>query len=318
MTEPDGPTRRSPSKASRWSRWIGLATGVAGAAFVVKIFLDHRDEVALAAADAQPLLILAALLAGLIAMTGIGLTWRSALRVLGSEVGTISALRGYFVGQLGKYVPGGIWAIMGRAEWARAEGVSGAVAYSSVVLSMGSAYLSALLLGLSLLPFSSMTAEAGTVPIWAVLILLPIGFVLIHPRVVGWVLGILRRLTRRELIVEIPAWGQSACLVARQLPSWLLIGAANYLIASAFGFPGDIANVMAATVLSWVVGFLALPVPGGIGVREAVFVALATSLPVGIAATVALVARLVFIGVDAAGATVTTLLLARNRQAVTP
>lgn len=300
----------------RWSRWIGIATGAVGAAFVVKIFIDNREEVAATAGEAQPLLVVGALIVGLAAMTGIGITWRTALSVLGSKLGILSALRGYFVGQLGKYVPGGVWAIMGRGEWARAEGVPGAVAYSSVVLSMGSAYLSALLLGLALLPFSRLGDASGEVPIAIVLFLLPVGFMLIHPRVVGWVLAALRRLTGRELLVAIPSWGQSISLVVRQLPSWLLIGMANYLIAVGFGASGNAINVIAATAISWVIGFLALPVPGGIGVREAVFVGLASSLPVGIAATVALVARLVFVAVDTSGAAMTTFLLSRRQAEV--
>lgn len=293
-----------------------MATGLAGVAFVVRIFLDNRDEVLAAAADARPSLILAGLLAGGAAMTGIGLTWRSALRMLGSEVGVMSALRGYFVGQLGKYVPGGVWAIMGRGEWARAEGVPGAVAYSSVVLSMGSAYLSALLVGVALLPFLLGDGVSSDVPFVAVLVLLPVGLLIIHPAVLRWALDAVRRVTKRELILMIPSWRQSVSLVMRQLPSWILIGSANYLIAVAFGSVGDIFNVVAATAVSWVVGFLALPVPGGLGVREGVFVALATSLPAGIAATVALVARLVFIAVDTSGAGVTSLLLARRRTEV--
>ena len=294
-----------------------MATGLAGVAFVVRIFLDNQDEVLAAAADARPSLILAGLLAGGAAMTGIGLTWRSALRMLGSEVGVMSALRGYFVGQLGKYVPGGVWAIMGRGEWARAEGVPGAVAYSSVVLSMGSAYLSALLVGVALMPFLLGDGVSSDVPFVAVLVLLPVGLLIIHPAVLRWALDAVRRVTKRELILMIPSWRQSVSLVMRQLPSWILIGSANYLIAVAFGSGGDVCHVVAATAVSWVVGFLALPVPGGLGVREGVFVALATSLPVGIAATVALVARLVFIAVDTSGAGVTSLLLARRRTEVT-
>ena len=58
-----------------------------------------------------------------------------------------------------------------------------------------------------------------------------------------------------------------------------------------------------AAILSWIVGFVSVPVPGGIGVREATFVALAGTIPKGVGATVAIAARLCFMLVDAAGAT---------------
>ena len=62
-------------------------------------------------------------------------------------------------------------------------------------------------------------------------------------------------------------------------------------------------TIAPAAMFSWVVGFLLVPVPGGVGVREAAFVALVGgSVPAGIRATVAVVARLAFMLVDAAGA----------------
>jgi uncharacterized membrane protein YbhN (UPF0104 family) len=64
-------------------------------------------------------------------------------------------------------------------------------------------------------------------------------------------------------------------------------------------------------VLSWVVGFVLVPVPGGVGVREAVFVAAAGSLDPGIAAAAAIVARAIFVVVDALGAAIGSAALRR-------
>jgi uncharacterized membrane protein YbhN (UPF0104 family) len=64
-----------------------------------------------------------------------------------------------------------------------------------------------------------------------------------------------------------------------------------------------------AAVLSWVVGFVLVPVPGGVGVREAAFVAAAGSLDPGIAAATAVAARVLFIGVDAFGAAIGSIAL---------
>lgn len=305
--------RNNPHRAKRWSTLIGAVIGVVGAVFVVKVLIDNRAEVADAASNARPGPILLAVVLGALGMTGIGLAWRSALRILGTDLPVLSALRGYFVGQLGKYVPGGVWAIMGRGEWARSEGVPAALAYSSVLLSMGSAYLAAVVLVAVLIPLSGLLTADGGAEYLLIFLLLPVGFAAIHPKVVNSVLRVVRRATGRELAMEVPTWAGSAGVVARQIPSWIMIGLANLSLAAAFGVSGDVVNVMSATAVAWVVGFLALPVPGGIGVREAVFVGLATSLPTGIAATVAVVARLVFIAVDAVGAGSTTLVLARRK-----
>jgi glycosyltransferase 2 family protein len=301
--EPTGPADRS-RRTRLISGLVGALIGLGGAAFVTRTLLRERDEVSAALAGARPAWLLVAFLLAAAGLTGIGLAWRTALRMLGGDLPVISALRGYFVGQLGKYLPGGVWAIMGRGEWARREGVPGPVAYKSVLLSMGSTYLAAVLLVALLVPASGL-GEGGP-GYAAVLLLLPLGFAVVHPRVLGAGLHLLRRVTGRDLDVPIPSWGASAALVARHLPSWIAIGASNLVIAFALGASPDPVDVISATALSWVIGFIALPVPGGIGVREAAFVATAASLPAGIAATVAVAARVMFMTVDGLGAALTS------------
>lgn len=306
------PLPRANRSPRRWSAAAGAVIGLAGAALVARALYQERDEIAQAWSNAKPALLLVAFVFVGFAMTGIGLAWRSWLRALGGTLDVARALRGYFVGQLGKYLPGGVWAIMGRAEWARSEGIPARIAYSSVFLSIGSAFLAAVMLAAIVLPISDLTSSAGDRRYLLVLLLLPIGFGLLHPRALEAVLGLLRRTTGRELDIEVPSWATSSGIVVQQLPSWFLIGTASWVIGNAFGSRGDLANILVAVAISWVIGFLALPVPGGLGVREAAFVALATSLPTGIAAAVAVAARLVTIAVDTVGAASASAFVARR------
>ena len=111
------------------------------------------------------------------------------------------------------------------------------------------------------------------------------------------------RAMKRKLTVQIPPWSASLGLVLRYLPAWFLIGTATWCMARAFDPASDWLTIAPAAMFSWVVGFLLVPVPGGVGVREAAFVALVGgSVPAGIRATIAVVARLAFMLVDAAGA----------------
>jgi uncharacterized membrane protein YbhN (UPF0104 family) len=93
--------------------------------------------------------------------------------------------------------------------------------------------------------------------------------------------------------------------VARYLPAWLLIWVATWCVARALIPDPPVLRLGIAAMLSWVAGLAAVPVPAGAGVREATFVALA-GLPVGLAATVAVTSRLLFLVVDALGALVAT------------
>lgn len=292
----------------RVANFVGLLIGLLGLGFVVRELARSWTEVVEITSDAEIGWLVVAFLCGLSAMTVIGLAWWVSLRMLDHRRSAFDTLRRYFVGQLGKYVPGGIWPVVGRAEMARRGGVPGATAYGSTVLSLALTYLAAVLLaGLALLSGAGATGGVAWQP---VLLLLPLGLLALHPRVVKVGLRVLRRLTRRELAVPIPRWRATVFLLLAHLPAWLAISAATWLVAYALtGQAPEVRNLVFATTLSWVVGFIAVPVPGGIGVREAVFVAAATSLPsVGIAAAVSVVARVVFILVDVAGAGLTSLL----------
>jgi hypothetical protein len=289
-------------------RSLGLVVAVLGVGFVTRELVRSWDDVRAAIADANPGLLAAALVVGSAGFVVIGLGWRRCLRAMGARPAIRDALHWYYVGQLGKYVPGGIWPVVGRGEMARRGGVPASIGYGSTVLSLGVTYLAAILT-MTLALAAGATGRDGV--LWQpVLALLPLGILALHPKVVAAALRAARRVTRRELRIPVPSWGVSVGLLVWHVPAWLAIGTATWLTALALD-PGspDLRNLLFATVLSWVAGFLVVPAPGGIGVREAVFIAAATSLSsLGVAAAVAVVARVLFILVDLAGAGVSTVL----------
>jgi hypothetical protein len=297
-------------------RSLGAVIAVLGLFFVVRELVNSWAEVRAAVTGAHPGLLLAALPVGSLGMLVVGLGWRRCLAALGTRRPARETLYWYYVGQLGKYVPGGIWNVVGRGEMARRGGVAGSVGYGSTVLSLGVTYLAAILT-VAMALAAGATGREG-VPWQPVLALLPLGVLALHPRVVRTALTLLRRVLRRELRVPVPSWGISVGLLVWHVPAWLAIGAATWLVAAAMdGSVPDVRNLIFATVLSWVVGFLVVPAPGGIGVREAVFVAAATSLnSSGVAAAVAVVARVIFILVDLIGAGVATAVARRQVSAL--
>jgi uncharacterized membrane protein YbhN (UPF0104 family) len=204
----------------------------------------------------------------------------------------------YYVGEIGKYLPGSLWPVIGRGELAARTDVPRPVAYGSVAVSLVSLYLAAGLLVAALLPF--LGSADGDAPLWP-LLSIPIGIALLA----GGVLERLRRLAERmighELDLTFPSPRASALLVAVYVPSWLLIGAATWAMTRALVPDAAFGPILAAATLSWLAGFVAVPVPGGVGVREAVFVAAVPDLSAGVATTVALAVRLVFVLVDAGG-----------------
>jgi uncharacterized membrane protein YbhN (UPF0104 family) len=305
------PARRAAAAATTV---VGTVIAVLGFAFVIRRAAQHWTDVQYAIHHAHRGWIALAIVLAVAGMLSIAVAWRPVVHAVGGEASLRDIVRWYFPGELGKYVPGGIWPVVGRGELARRGGIRRTVAYASVALSLAGLYLAGIALVAALLPAVLVHHHGSSAPLLIVL-LLPIGIVALHPRVQRWMYDRVARVTKREIPIEIPAWRTSLTIVVRYLPAWACIGSATWCMTKAFTTHGSFVQVFVATVASWVAGFV-VPVPGGVGVREAAFVALA-GLPGGIGPTVAIMARLMFMAVDTLGAALAPLLLRRSRTMAT-
>ncbi|MGI8778452.1 MAG: lysylphosphatidylglycerol synthase domain-containing protein [Acidimicrobiales bacterium] len=284
---------------------MGGGLALAGAFFVVRAIASESDVIGHVVADADWWWLAAGVLLAAAAMVTIAMLWRVALRLVGAEMDRRSVVAVYFQGELAKYVPGGPWAVVGRAELARRRGLGPAAAYGGVALSLAGLYLAtALLAAVFLLTGADGGPSLALVPVLGILV---VGFAGLHPRVVARLVALSRRVLKGD--IEVPRWGDSLVLVVRYLPVPLLTGTATWCLARALSPHAGYRDVVGATALAWLAGFVAVPVPGGVGVREATFVAAASSLPGGVAAVVAIAARLAFMLADAGGALVASVAL---------
>ena len=234
-------------------------------------------------------------------MIAIAVPWGVALRLLRAPVRGLCHVPWYFVVEVGKYVPGGLWSVLGRAEIARRRGVGSAAAYGSVVLSLAALYLAAVAIAVVLSPLWLVPDVAGAYWWLVGVVLLPLGLLALHPRCVAAGLLLAQRLLRRDLLGPVPSWGACLRCVASYLPAWTLIVLATWALTRALTPDAPLGVIAFAAVVSWVAGFLAVPVPGGVGVREAVFIAVAGPSP-GVTAAAAVLARTVFVVIDVVAA----------------
>jgi glycosyltransferase 2 family protein len=233
--------------------------------------------------------------------------WGAAIIAVGGEPsGAHRIVSAFFVGEAGKYIPGAVWAMLGRSELARREGYERSIAYSSVALSVIGCYLAAALTAL-VLAVVSLIGGSIAMPWWPVAVVAAVGVVAIHPAVSRRVLALASRILGRRLSVEIPSWTQCLRLTCTYVPVWILVAAATTMVTESLVTDPPIARVALAAVVSWIIGFIT-PSPGGIGVREAVFVAFA-GVAAGPAAAAAILARVLFVLVDGLGAGVGWLVL---------
>ena len=103
--------RQPPGRSS----WPGIAVALLAVALcAVTLARAWGDISPHSIAHANPGWLVVGLLAAAGSMTGLGVLWWRCLRLFGHPVRLVDAIAWYFGGELGKYVPGGVWPVLGR------------------------------------------------------------------------------------------------------------------------------------------------------------------------------------------------------------
>jgi uncharacterized membrane protein YbhN (UPF0104 family) len=292
--------RRSVGGRSPRRAWLGACAAAVAIAFASLAFASLAGRATIPLDGAQPFGICLAALVAAGGMTALAWPWRDVMIAVGADPPMRAhAVAAYFSGEIGKYVPGAIWPVVGRGERARRLGVAPGPAYASVVVSLVLAYLAAGAVFAAALPAALVGGGQALDVAWALLVV-PAFVALLHPTVLRAGVGLAERLARRPVPCSVPPWRVSIRLAASYLPAWVLIGAATVLVGTVLVPGADPPQLFAAAVGSWIVGFLVIPAPGGVGVREVTFAAvcgLGFDRGVAVAAT----ARRLFVAVDHVG-----------------
>ncbi|MER7456800.1 lysylphosphatidylglycerol synthase domain-containing protein [Micromonospora sp. NPDC126480] len=206
-----------------------------------------------------------------------------------------TAARVFFLGQLGKYLPGRVWGVLTHIELGRAAGVPGARMASAYLVSLALTLLTGAGVGLLAAP-----AALGGRPAWwlAAPLLLLLACTAVPALVTAPVAAASRRL-RRPVRPPAPRLVRYALGLATL--SWLVSGLHLWALVVALGAPplAAAAPAVGAFALATVAGSLALLVPDGWGVREVtILAALAAVLPLGPAGAAAVASRVVCVLVE--------------------
>lgn len=248
--------------------------------------------------------VLGAFLSAAAGLGASGLAWRSLLRGVGAPLELHGAVRVFFTGQIGKYIPGAVWAYVAHAKLGREHGVpASSTTAASVLFVTAHTATGAVVAGL-VLPFASGAVfdRFGWVALLAPLLL-----ACLHPRLVLPVLRWLHRVLGRGsapervcglAIMRALGW-LTVTWIGYGLSMLLLLAPVTRSDTEALLAPMALAPIaLGGFALAWTVGFLAAGVlvvtPAGIGVREVVLLmVLAPVLSGGAAAAVVLLSRVV-------------------------
>ena len=285
-----------PRKA--WGVVLQLALLAVVAWFVARTFVDRWDEFRSYPFDLQSnpgLLLLAALLvwSGYVALIA---GWRGVVLGWNERLGPWQAGRIWALSSLGKYIPGTIWAVTGMVVMAQRVGVRPVVAAGSAVvmqlLAIGTGVAVAALTGV-LAVVSDGWLRVGLIALLAASVGATV--VLLQPRWVNWVLA--RLPGNMEPVANTPTPLSILGGAGANVLAWIAYGVAVWLLARALipEAPFPLLTTIGAFAASYIVGFLVLLAPGGLGVREGVFVLVLQGV-VGLApaTAIAVASRLLF------------------------
>lgn len=237
--------------------------------------------------------------AGLV-VVGLGLTslvWFRLMTCHGASIPLMPALITFFVGQLGKYIPGSLWSMGVQAAMARRYGTPARVTVSAGLLFVGVNVASAGALG-------SLAALLGDVDVAIPAALLVAAIALGTLALAPFVLNAIGSRLAPPTHPMRARWADSWFIAALMAVTWLLYGAALFVLVETPRGDADSGDLsllvtMAVFSLAYAAGVVVIIAPAGVGAREATIAVLLTPyIGVDRAVATALVMRVLHTGAD--------------------
>ena len=220
--------------------------------------------------------------------------WRRVVLAMRQRLGYLDAVRICMVSNLGKYLPGKVWAIAGAAILAERAGVQPAAAVAAAFILQALSLASGLLLVAFLAPEAVQSLGRGPRLILGTLAVLALGGLIVFA--VPPLLARLRRWLPRSVagIEPVPP-GPLLLGLAANLVAWSAYGLAFLCLIRGLTPDAHVTWGQATAVftISYLVGLVAAFAPGGVGPRELAFtLLLAPTVGSGAAVGLAVATRL--------------------------
>jgi uncharacterized membrane protein YbhN (UPF0104 family) len=295
---------------------------------LVRIIIIYRNDFRVVLSNIRwDLFLLSLLLLFLVLPLIASISWIS-LRFLNIDIASKKVVSIYFISQLAKYLPGGIWAFPGRMLAYQAVGVEQSRSIVSVFREVSALLLASIAVSLLVvfqdIPISDQMQLALIGGVIAC-----IGAILLTQT--SWFWRLLKSLKIRKFALLNAAesensnhltsfkWLPGAFLAG--LTFWLAMGIPFQQLSRAISpesYTLSWVGTAAVFALAWTVGFVVFFAPAGLGVRESVLsLLLSTFLPVSQAVSIALLSRIAWVVVEAIWILI-SIWLSRDKKTILP
>ncbi|MDQ2755562.1 MAG: flippase-like domain-containing protein [Actinomycetota bacterium] len=244
------------------------------------------------------------LVATALAAVGTGLTmvgWRVLLADLGSTLHPAPAASVFFVGQLGKYLPGSVWTVVAQADMAARLGVPRRRTSVAGLVALGISVLTGVLVAVPAVPHLVRGSGTGLEVVLGIVAVALLG--VCWPPLLNRVVAVGLRVLRREPLEHELSPRAVLVTVGCYAVGWVCFGLHTLVLARAVGLDGrgGVTAALTGYALAGVAGMVAIVLPAGLGAREGLLtLVLSPYLPAGGAVAVAILSRFVVTVVDVA------------------
>lgn len=218
-------------------------------------------------------------------------SWQKIMYALGAPITFTQSIWMIATTQIGKYLPGKVWYMVGRVYVGKKASIEGKSLALSMVLETGLLHVTGGIV------FLLTTLIAGNYKIsWLIIsiLLISLAIIMLHPRILGRVANFFLKILRKPQVQLTLTYGQIIQISVYFFGLWISQVIGFYLLVSAIYPipPFYILNLASAYTLAWITGSVAFFAPGGLGVREGVMTLLLSPiLPVPLAIAISFITR---------------------------
>ena len=280
------------------NKWFLRAVTIAVIAFVLfgmgRIVARDWDEIV-----AYPWHINGWLLAGSIALgvVSIGLSSKVMhwiIQAFGGKIGFWKMGYIFWLSNLGRYAPGKVIQLVGMFVLLKREGISRTITLSAMAVFQGMFVLAGGIVAILLMGPDFISGVLPGVPRWTIYAAAGLGLIASYPRILQMILNLGLKILRRDGIEYDLSTKKWLLLTVSLLVMWFLFACSFGMLVRSVS-PIATRNFLYAGgtfLAAYIVGWIVLIAPGGLGVREGVIMLfLSAIMPKGVAGIVSIVSR---------------------------
>lgn len=257
------------NKKKQLIKMAGICLAIIIIGFMVQQFFQNWQDIKPYLANMNPWIMLAAVVIYMMAFLATGYNWSYILWTMDSKHNRKEYLNIHMVSALARYIPGGIWNIVGKALMCTEKEVEKSATTASMILEYVFQIISSGLFCVFFIPV--LIREVLTPPLMAAALIGVVVLIVLLPWGVRLGTRLLGKLFREDLSSLKLNNNYVYKILIRYILVWLLTGVGLIVLVKAFkpieGMQG--LYLVLSYPVSWVAGFLS-PSPNGMGIREGV------------------------------------------------